>query len=70
MGTGREQLRGLCGPWETGVQQQGSPLSCRHLVHGQLQATSFWLRVALGAMGAAVAAILSFSLYRVLVKSR
>lgn len=41
-----------------------------HLVHGQLQATSFWLRVALGAMGAAVAAILSFSLYRVLVKSR
>lgn len=45
-------------------------LSCRHLVHGQLQATSFWLRVALGAMGAAVAAILSFSLYRVLVKSR
>lgn len=70
VGTGREQLRGLCGPWETGVQQQGSPLSCRHLVHGQLQATSFWLRVALGAMGAAVAAILSFSLYRVLVKSR
>lgn len=41
-----------------------------HLVHGQLQATSFWLRVALGAMGAAVAAILSFSLYRILVKSR
>ncbi|XP_052492315.1 mitochondrial Rho GTPase 2 isoform X2 [Budorcas taxicolor] len=41
-----------------------------HLVHRQLQATSFWLRVALGAMGAAVAAILSFSLYRVLVKSR
>ncbi|XP_040085610.1 mitochondrial Rho GTPase 2 isoform X2 [Oryx dammah] len=41
-----------------------------HLVHGQLQATSFWLRVALGAVGAAVAAILSFSLYRVLVKSR
>ncbi|XP_055417428.1 mitochondrial Rho GTPase 2 isoform X2 [Bubalus kerabau] len=41
-----------------------------HLVHGQLQATSFWLRVALGAVGAAVAAVLSFSLYRVLVKSR
>lgn len=70
VGAGREQLRGLRGLWETGVQQQGSPLSCRHLVHGQLQATSFWLRVALGAMGAAVAAILSFSLYRVLVKSR
>lgn len=41
-----------------------------HLVHRQLQATSFWLRVALGAVGAAVAAVLSFSLYRVLVKSR
>ena len=70
VGAGREQLRGLCGLWETGVQQQGSPLSCRHLVHRQLQATSFWLRVALGAVGAAVAAVLSFSLYRVLVKSR
>lgn len=41
-----------------------------HLVHGELHTTSFWLRVALGAVGAAVAAILSFSLYRVLVKSR
>uniref|UniRef100_A0A8C6CP99 Mitochondrial Rho GTPase n=1 Tax=Moschus moschiferus TaxID=68415 RepID=A0A8C6CP99_MOSMO len=41
-----------------------------HLVHRQLQATSFWFRVALGAVGAAVAAVLSFSLYRVLVKSR
>ncbi|XP_026973778.1 mitochondrial Rho GTPase 2 isoform X5 [Sagmatias obliquidens] len=41
-----------------------------HLVHGELHATSFWLRVALGAVGAAVAAVLSFSLYRVLVKSR
>ncbi|TKC51434.1 hypothetical protein EI555_019972, partial [Monodon monoceros] len=36
-----------------------------HLVHGELHATSFWLRVALGAVGAAVAAVLSFSLYRV-----
>ena len=63
-------MRRLGGLWRTGVQQQGSPLSCRHLVHGQLQATSFWLRVALGAVGAAVAAVLSFSLYRVLVKSR
>ncbi|XP_066869051.1 mitochondrial Rho GTPase 2 isoform X4 [Kogia breviceps] len=41
-----------------------------HLVHGELHATSFWLQVALGAVGAAVAAVLSFSLYRVLVKSR
>ncbi|ELK28425.1 Mitochondrial Rho GTPase 2, partial [Myotis davidii] len=41
-----------------------------YLVHGELHTTSFWLRVTLGAFGAAVAAILSFSLYRVLVKSR
>ncbi|XP_074178849.1 mitochondrial Rho GTPase 2 isoform X2 [Rhinolophus sinicus] len=41
-----------------------------HLVHGELTTTSFWLRVTLGAVGAAVAAVLSFSLYRVLVKSR
>ncbi|XP_032316547.1 mitochondrial Rho GTPase 2 isoform X6 [Camelus ferus] len=41
-----------------------------HLVHGERHTTSFWLRVALGAAGAAVAAVLSFSLYRVLVKSR
>ncbi|XP_057603863.1 mitochondrial Rho GTPase 2 isoform X1 [Hippopotamus amphibius kiboko] len=40
-----------------------------HLIHRELHATS-WLRVALGAFGAAVAAILSFSLYRILVKSR
>ena len=53
-----------------GLQQQDSPLSCIHLVHGELHATSFWHRVALGAVGAAVAAVLSFSLYRVLVKSR
>ncbi|XP_023377085.1 mitochondrial Rho GTPase 2 isoform X7 [Pteropus vampyrus] len=42
----------------------------RHLVHGELHTTSFWLRLTLGAVGTAVAAILSFSLYRVLVKSR
>ncbi|XP_036134769.1 mitochondrial Rho GTPase 2 isoform X5 [Molossus molossus] len=41
-----------------------------YLVHGELHTTSFWLRVTLGAVGAAVAAVLSFSLYRVLVKSR
>lgn len=41
-----------------------------HLVHGELHTTSFWLRLTLGAVGTAVAAILSFSLYRVLVKSR
>ncbi|XP_035877026.1 mitochondrial Rho GTPase 2 isoform X5 [Phyllostomus discolor] len=40
------------------------------LVHGELHPTSFWLRLTLGAVGAAVAAVLSFSLYRVLVKSR
>ncbi|XP_036890423.1 mitochondrial Rho GTPase 2 isoform X7 [Sturnira hondurensis] len=41
-----------------------------YLVHGELHPTSFWLRLTLGAVGAAVAAVLSFSLYRVLVKSR
>ncbi|XP_004438288.1 PREDICTED: mitochondrial Rho GTPase 2 [Ceratotherium simum simum] len=41
-----------------------------HLAHGELHTTSFWLRVTLGAVGVAVAAVLSFSLYRVLVKSR
>ncbi|XP_059271792.1 mitochondrial Rho GTPase 2 isoform X1 [Mustela nigripes] len=41
-----------------------------HLVHGELHTTSFWLRVTLGAIGAAVTAVLSFSLYRALVKSR
>ncbi|XP_066239122.1 mitochondrial Rho GTPase 2 isoform X4 [Saccopteryx leptura] len=41
-----------------------------YLVHGELHTTSFWLRVTLGAVGAAVAAVLSFSLYRVLVRSR
>lgn len=46
------------------------PLSYRHLAPGELHATSFWLRVTMGAVGAAVAAVLSFSLYRVLVKSR
>lgn len=53
---------GLRGSWETGVQQVSSLAdtlstgSCRPL----------FCPVALGAMGAAVAAILSFSLYRVL----
>uniref|UniRef100_A0A8C7BNF0 Mitochondrial Rho GTPase n=1 Tax=Neovison vison TaxID=452646 RepID=A0A8C7BNF0_NEOVI len=41
-----------------------------HLVDGELHTTSFWLRVTLGAIGAAVTAVLSFSLYRALVKSR
>lgn len=49
---------------------QPASFSCRHLVHGELHTTSFWLRLTLGAVGTAVAAILSFSLYRVLVKSR
>lgn len=56
------------GQYPEGVSNQ--PLSCRYLAHGELHTTSFWLRVTLGAFGAAVAAILSFSLYRVLVKSR
>lgn len=43
--------------------------SHRHLVHTELRPTS-WLRGMLVAAGAAVAAVLSFSLYRVLVKSR
>ncbi|XP_072691179.1 mitochondrial Rho GTPase 2 isoform X1 [Canis lupus baileyi] len=41
-----------------------------HLAHGELHATSFWLRVTLGAVGFAVTAVLSISLYRALVKSR
>ncbi|XP_029413553.1 mitochondrial Rho GTPase 2 isoform X3 [Nannospalax galili] len=41
-----------------------------HLVHTELHPTSLWLRGMLVAIGAAVAAVLSFSLYRVLVKSR
>uniref|UniRef100_A0A8C8W2Z9 Mitochondrial Rho GTPase n=1 Tax=Peromyscus maniculatus bairdii TaxID=230844 RepID=A0A8C8W2Z9_PERMB len=41
-----------------------------HLVHTELHPTSFWLRGMLVAVGTAVAAVLSFSLYRVLVKSR
>ncbi|XP_064151364.1 mitochondrial Rho GTPase 2 isoform X4 [Loxodonta africana] len=40
-----------------------------YLVHTELHPTSFWLQVTLGAVGAALAAVLSFSLYRALVKS-
>ncbi|XP_057343744.1 mitochondrial Rho GTPase 2 isoform X3 [Manis pentadactyla] len=40
-----------------------------HLVRGE-QPTTSWLQVTLGAVGAAVAVVLGFSLYRVLVKSR
>ncbi|XP_004604268.1 mitochondrial Rho GTPase 2 isoform X2 [Sorex araneus] len=42
----------------------------QHLAPGELHTTSFWLRVTLGAIGATVAAVLSLSLYRVLVRSR
>ncbi|XP_017366391.1 mitochondrial Rho GTPase 2 isoform X4 [Cebus imitator] len=41
-----------------------------HLVYAELHPSSFWLRGLLGVVGAAVAAVLSFSLYRVLVKSQ
>ncbi|XP_032125285.1 mitochondrial Rho GTPase 2 isoform X2 [Sapajus apella] len=41
-----------------------------HLVYAELRPSSFWLRGLLGVVGAAVAAVLSFSLYRVLVKSQ
>ncbi|KAL4682946.1 hypothetical protein H8957_006380 [Semnopithecus entellus] len=41
-----------------------------HLVHAELHPSSFWLRGLLGVVGAAMAAVLSFSLYRVLVKSQ
>lgn len=41
-----------------------------HLAHTELHPTPFWLRGVLVAVGTAVAAVLSFSLYRVLVKSR
>ncbi|XP_021563515.1 mitochondrial Rho GTPase 2 [Carlito syrichta] len=41
-----------------------------HLAHAELHPTSFWIRGVLGVLGAAVAAVLSFSLYRVLVKNR
>ncbi|XP_004705837.1 mitochondrial Rho GTPase 2 [Echinops telfairi] len=40
-----------------------------HLAHTELH-TSSWLRLVLGAAGAALAAMLSFSLYRALVRSR
>nr|XP_026241278.1 mitochondrial Rho GTPase 2 isoform X1 [Urocitellus parryii] len=41
-----------------------------HLVHTELRPTSTWLRGMLVVVGATVAAVLSFSLYRILVKSR
>ncbi|XP_003790796.1 mitochondrial Rho GTPase 2 isoform X3 [Otolemur garnettii] len=41
-----------------------------HLARAEMCPTSFWLRGILGLFGAAMAAVLSFSLYRVLVKSR
>ncbi|XP_064218346.1 mitochondrial Rho GTPase 2 isoform X1 [Aotus nancymaae] len=41
-----------------------------HLAYAELRPSSFWLRGLLGVVGAAVAAVLSFSLYRVLVKSQ
>ncbi|XP_053410577.1 mitochondrial Rho GTPase 2 isoform X14 [Nycticebus coucang] len=41
-----------------------------HLAQAEMCPTSFWLRGILGLVGAAMAAVLSFSLYRVLVKSR
>ncbi|XP_077931154.1 mitochondrial Rho GTPase 2 isoform X3 [Halichoerus grypus] len=44
--------------------------ACPHLAPGELPTTSFWLRVMLGAVGAAVTAILSLSLFRALLKSR
>ncbi|XP_049623924.1 mitochondrial Rho GTPase 2 isoform X2 [Suncus etruscus] len=42
----------------------------QHPAARELHATSFWLRVTLGTIGAAVVAVLSVSLYRVLVRSR
>ncbi|XP_012866743.1 PREDICTED: mitochondrial Rho GTPase 2, partial [Dipodomys ordii] len=41
-----------------------------HLVHTELHPTPVWLKGVLVAVGAAMAAVLSISLYRVLVKSR
>ncbi|XP_003928401.1 mitochondrial Rho GTPase 2 isoform X2 [Saimiri boliviensis] len=41
-----------------------------HLVYAEPRPSSFWLRGLLGVVGAAMAAVLSFSLYRVLVKSQ
>ncbi|XP_069875887.1 mitochondrial Rho GTPase 2 isoform X2 [Dipodomys merriami] len=41
-----------------------------HLVHAELRPTPVWLKGVLVAAGAAMAAVLSISLYRVLVKSR
>lgn len=65
--------------WE-GAQQEARDMclrhlpmilfSFRHLVHAELRPSSFWLRGLLGVLGAAMAAVLSFSLYRVLVKSQ
>lgn len=41
--------------------------SCRHLNDSELGAASFWLRVALGAT---MTALVGFTLYKVLVKSK
>jgi len=54
----------------SGICPQPASLSCRHLAPGELPTTSSWLRVMLGAVGAAVTAILSLSLFRALLKSR
>lgn len=79
--TDKEQLWGSVVFQETGLGVQlqawgstprvcpASPFARRHLVRGE-QPTTSWLQVTLGAVGAAVAVVLGFSLYRVLVKSR
>ncbi|XP_054311285.2 mitochondrial Rho GTPase 2 isoform X3 [Pongo pygmaeus] len=57
-------------PSTTVFTQLATMAAFPHLVHAELHPSSFWLRGLLGVVGAAVAAVLSFSLYRVLVKSQ
>ncbi|KAK2509543.1 LOW QUALITY PROTEIN: hypothetical protein MC885_005633 [Smutsia gigantea] len=59
---------GLAAPGTAVFTQLATMATFPHLVRGEQPATS-WLQVTLGAVGAAVAVVLGFSLYRVLVKS-
>lgn len=61
---------GLAQPSTDIFTQLATMAAFPHLVHTELRPTSTWLRGMLVAVGATVAAVLSFSLYRILMKSR
>ncbi|XP_012587169.1 PREDICTED: mitochondrial Rho GTPase 2, partial [Condylura cristata] len=61
---------GPCEPSSAVFARLAAMAAFPHLAPQELHAGSCWLRLALGAVGAAVAAMLSFSLYRALVKTR